>query len=132
MLKQMAAGLLTWFALDYLWFGLLMNGFYKTQMGSLARKSGDAFAPIWTPALLLYVLVVFGIAVFVLPRAAGGTIWQVAGWGALFGLIGFGVYDLTNYATINNWPLALTVVDMAWGAFVCATVASVMFTVGRQ
>lgn len=131
MLKQIAAGLLTWFALDYLWLGLLMNGFYKSQMGALARKSGDAFAPIWPPAILLYVLVVVGIAVFVLPRAAGGPLWQVAAWGALFGLIGFGVYDLTNYATINNWPLALTVVDMAWGAFVCATVASVMYVVGR-
>ena len=49
----------------------------------------------------------------------------------LVGVIGFGVYDLTNYATINNWPLALTVVDMAWGAFVCAAVASVMYVVGR-
>lgn len=131
MVKQVAAGLLTWFALDYVWLGLLMNGFYKSQLGTLARKSGDAFAPIWPPAILLYVLVVVGIAVFVLPRAAGGPVWHAAGWGAVFGVIAFGVYDLTNYATLNNWPLALTVVDMAWGAVVCATVASVMYVVGR-
>ena len=125
MSRVFVASLLTWFALDYVWLGLLMNGFYKSQLGTLARKSGDAFAPIWPPAILLYVLVVVGIAVFVLPRAAGGPVWHAAAWGALFGVIAFGVYDLTNYATISRWPLALTLTDIAWGAFICgATTAA--------
>lgn len=130
MLKQLAAGLLTWLALDALWLGWLMNGFYKAQLGTLARRSGDSFAPIWPPAIILYVLVVVAIAVFVLPRAAGAPLWQAALWGAFFGVVAFGVYDLTNYATLDNWPLLLTMVDMAWGGVVCASVTVAMRAVG--
>lgn len=125
MVLQIGAGLATWLVLDYLWLGLLMNGFYKAQLGTLARRSGDSFAPLWTPAILLYVLVVIAIAVFVVPRAAGSVL-HAAAYGAFFGLVAFGVYDLTNYATLDRWPLPLTVVDMAWGAFVCAAVTVVM------
>lgn len=125
MVLQIGAGLATWLVLDYLWLGLLMNGFYKAQLGTLARRSGDSFAPLWAPAILLYVLVVIAIAVFVVPRAAGSLL-HAAAYGAFFGLVAFGVYDLTNYATLDRWPLALTVVDMAWGAFVGAAVTVVM------
>ena len=130
MLTQIGAGLVTWVVLDVLWLGLLMNGFYKAQLGTLARRSGENFAPLWTPAILLYVLVVVAIAVFVVPKANGG-LWQAALFGAFFGLVAFGVYDLTNYATLDGWPLALTVVDMAWGAVVCAAVTVAMTAVGR-
>jgi uncharacterized membrane protein len=129
MVLQIGAGLATWLVLDFLWLGLLMNGFYKAQLGTLARRSGENFAPLWTPAILLYVLVVIAIAVFVVPRAAGSLL-QAAAYGAFFGLVAFGVYDLTNYATLDPWPLALTVVDMAWGAFVCAAVTVAMVLVG--
>ena len=129
MVLQIGAGLVTWLVLDYLWLGLLMNGFYKAQLGTLARRSGDSFAPLWTPAILLYVLVVIAIAVFVVPRAAGSLL-HAAAFGAFFGLVAFGVYDLTNYATLDRWPLVLTVVDMAWGAFVCAAVTAAMVLVG--
>ena len=125
MVLQIGAGLATWLVLDYLWLGLLMNGFYKAQLGTLARRSGDSFAPLWTPAILLYGLVVIAIAVFVVPRGAGSLL-HAAAYGAFFGLVAFGVYDLTNYATLDRWPLALTVVDMAWGAFVGAAVTVVM------
>jgi uncharacterized membrane protein len=130
MLMQIGAGLVTWLVLDFLWLGLLMNGFYKAQLGTLARRSGENFAPLWTPAILLYVLVVVAIAVFVVPKANGG-LWQAALYGAFFGLVAFGVYDLTNYATLDGWPLALTVVDMLWGAVVCGTVTVAMTAVSR-
>ena len=130
MLTQIGAGLVTWLVLDYLWLGLLMNGFYKAQLGTLARRSGENFAPFWPPAILLYVLVVVAIAVFVVPKGNGGP-WHAALYGAFFGMVAFGVYDLTNYATLEGWPLALTVVDMLWGAFVCAAVAVAMTAVGR-
>jgi uncharacterized membrane protein len=130
MLTQIGAGLVTWLVLDFLWLGLLMNGFYKAQLGTMARRSGENFAPLWTPAILLYVLVVVAIAVFVVPKANGG-LWHAALYGAFFGLVAFGVYDLTNYATLDGWPLALTVVDMAWGAVVCATVTVAMTAAGR-
>ncbi len=54
------------------------------------------------------------------------SLLSAAGWGALYGLIGYGIYDLTNRATLARWSLKMTVIDMAWGATLCATTALVM------
>ena len=99
--------------LDGLWLGVLMGGFYKTQLGLIARMSGDKLAPLWGPALFVYILLSFGIVAFVVPRNyADASIVR----GALFGVVVYGVYDLTNLATLRGWPVALTMIDIAWGA----------------
>lgn len=99
--------------LDGLWLGVFMGGFYKSQLSSLARMSGDKLAPLWGPALFVYVLLAFGIVAFVVPRNYGeASILR----GALFGLVVYGVYDLTNLATLRAWPVVLTLIDIAWGA----------------
>src|SRR5262245_64954149 len=99
--------------LDGLWLGVLMGGFYKTQLSLIARMSGDKLAPLWGPALFVYVLLAFGIVAFVVPRNYEEV--SIAR-GALFGLIVYGVYDLTNLATLRAWPIVLTLIDIAWGA----------------
>jgi len=99
--------------LDGLWLGVLMGGFYKTQLSLIARMSGDRLAPLWGPALFVYVLLAFGIVAFVVPRNYG-EVSIVRG--ALFGLVVYGVYDLTNLATLRSWSVALTVIDILWGA----------------
>lgn len=105
--------LISFGVLDGLWLGVFMGGFYKTQLSPLARLSGDKLAPLWGPALFVYVLLAFGIVAFALPRNyAEASI----GRGALFGLVVYGVYDLTNLATLRAWPMALTLIDIAWGA----------------
>jgi len=99
--------------LDGLWLGVLMGGFYGTQLSLIGRMSGDKLAPLWGPALFVYVLLAFGIVGLVLPRNyADASIAR----GALFGLVVYGVYDLTNLATLRGWPVALTLIDIAWGA----------------
>ena len=99
--------------LDGLWLGVFMAGFYKTQLSPVARVSGNRLAPLWGPTLFVYVLLAFGIVAFVLPRNfADASIAR----GALFGLVVYGVYDLTNLATLRAWPVALTLIDIAWGA----------------
>ncbi len=115
--------------LDFVWLGLVMSGFYRTQLAPIARTADGALAPLWLPAVLVYVLLAVGIAEFVVLRAA--TLREAVGLGALFGVIVYGVYDLTNYATLTSWPLAVTLVDIAWGAFICGTTAAVTFTVVR-
>lgn len=105
-------------ALDFLWLGVFMNGFYKTELGGLARLSGTDFAPVWWAAVGVYAVLVAGLVVFVLPRAAGHPA-PAFGFGALQGLITYGTYDLTAYSVIQGWPLRMTVVDMAWGASIC-------------
>lgn len=125
-LKVFTAGFLTFIAVDIVWIGVVANGFYKRELGSLARKVGDNFDPRLAPAVLLYLLVVAGLLMFVLPRVRTGAIWEAALWGAAFGIIGYSVYDLTNYATLNGFTLRMTVVDLLWGGCVCAITASVM------
>lgn len=105
-------------ALDFVWLSLLMGDFYKTHLGALARRSGPDFDPIWWAALLVYVVLVVGLVTFVLPKATSAT--TAAGWGALFGLVTYGTYDLTCQAVIRDWPITMTVVDITWGASICA------------
>ena len=62
----------------------------------------------------MYVLLGTGIALFVIPRAS--TVSLAAAYGALFGLVVYGVYDFTNYSTLRQWPFVLTLADVAWGA----------------
>ena len=124
--KVFAAGFVTFIAVDVLWIGVVANAFYKQELGPLARKAGDNFDPRLAPAALLYLLVITGMMLFVLPRVKSGAVWEAALWGAAFGIIGYSVYDLTNYATLNGFTLRMTIVDMIWGGCVCAITASVM------
>ncbi len=102
MLKPFAAGLVTFLALDLVWIGLVANRFYKQELAGIARMDGDNFAIRLGPVLVLYPLIILGLQLFVLPRAAAGQPWSAALWGGLFGFIGYGVYDLTNYATLTQ------------------------------
>jgi uncharacterized membrane protein len=128
-LKPFLAGLVTFLALDLLWIGVVANAFYKRELAGLARMSGDAFDIRIAPALVLYPMIIVGLQLFALPRAAGGPVWQAAAWGGLFGLIGYGVYDLTNYATLTSYTLRMTVVDMCWGMTLSAATAAAMAAV---
>jgi uncharacterized membrane protein len=129
-LTSLAASILGFVVLDGLWLGLVMKDFYRTQLMPIGRMSDGGFAPLWLPAIAVYVLLGIGIAVFVVPRASG--VLGAAGLGALFGLVVYGVYDLTNYATLAQWPAIVTVADIAWGTFACATVAAIVFSVAPR
>lgn len=125
-LKPFGAGLVTFLALDLVWIGLVANQFYKRELAAIARMDGDNFAIRLGPALVLYPLIILGLQVFALPRATSGVLWTSAAWGGLFGLVGYGIYDLTNYATLTNYTLRMTVIDMTWGAVLAAATATVM------
>ena len=113
--------------LDGIWLGLVMKDFYRTQLASIGRIVDGTFAPVWSAAALVYVLLGLGVAVFVVPRAH--NVGHAAALGALFGLVVYGVYDLTNYSTLKAWPVQLTIADIVWGAVACAVVAVAAFWV---
>lgn len=99
--------------IDAVWLKM-MRGFYEQEMGSLLRKQPNIVA-----AIVFYVLYILGVVLFVvLPALATTMIWQAGLVGALFGLIAYGTYDLTNLATLKNWSVKMTAIDMVWGAFV--------------
>jgi uncharacterized membrane protein len=73
-----------------------------------------------------------GILFFVVKPALETGRWSTAlAYGALFGLVAYGTYDLTNYATLRPWSLGLTVSDMVWGAVVTAVASALGIVVGR-
>lgn len=128
-LLRTAAGALGFMLLDGLWLGLVMSGFYKAQLAPIARMAGGGFAPNWPAALLVYLLLGAGVAIFVVPRAGGAA--SAAAFGALLGLIVYGVYDFTNFSTLRQYPLVLALVDLAWGVTASAICAAAVRVVAR-
>ena len=115
--------------LDAIWLGFVMNAFYRGQLAPIVRLSADGgIAPNWPAAVLVYVVLGIGIASFVTPHATTGA--AAAGYGALFGFCVYGVYDLTNFSTLAQYPLPIAIVDTVWGTFataVCASIARALF-----
>ena len=117
-IKLAAIGAVAFMALDAVWLGLLMKHFYREQLAPIVRLVDGGIAPNWPAAFVVYALLGSGIAIFVIPRAS--SLMSAAGFGALLGLVVYGVYDFTNYSTLRQWPFVLTLVDTAWGALAAA------------
>ena len=124
MIKTVAIGAVAFMVLDGVWLGLLMKNFYRDQLAPIVRLSNGGIAPNWPAALVVYALLGIGIAVFVIPRAP--TVPLAAAYGALLGLVVYGVYDFTNYSTLRQWPFVLTLADAAWGVAASAACAVVV------
>lgn len=116
--------------LDAVWLGILSKEFYKAELGAIARRQGDTLTPIWWAAVVAYLMLALGILWFVLPRVSGANPFSSAAlWGFVFGVITYGIYDMTNYATLDGWSLRLVAVDMVWGGTICglSTIAASTF-----
>ena len=124
-----ALGAVEFMLLDGVWLGVVMKNFYRTQLAPIVRLADGGIAPNWPAAVVVYVLLGTGIALFVIPRAPTASL--AAAYGALFGLVVYGVYDFTNYSTLRQWPFALTLVDVAWGALATAAASVTVWIVGR-
>jgi uncharacterized membrane protein len=119
-LKLYFASLVVFFAVDMVWLGLVARSFYKKSLGYIMAPAVN-----WIPAIIFYLLFIVGILVFVvLPGVKEGSLQNTIFRAVLFGLITYATYDLTNLATINQWPLAVTLVDLVWG-MVLSTIVSV-------
>lgn len=104
--------------LDFLWLGVIARSWYRDCIGHLMAST-----PNWGAAAAFYLLYPIGLVVFaVLP--SGGDWTRALTLGALFGLFCYGTYDVTNLAILRDWPLSLTLLDIAWGGVVSAAGAS--------
>jgi uncharacterized membrane protein len=128
MLKLYFITLPIFFAIDMLWLGLIATGFYKSQIGFLMADK-----PNWAAAIIFYLIFIGGLVFFVINPAMEKQSWVYALLvGALFGFITYATYDLTNLATVKNWPLLVTVIDMAWGAFLAASVSVISYFIANK
>lgn len=120
--------LVTFLAVDMVWLVFVARKFYAGQLGFLMRDPVN-----WTAALLFYALFVVGILFFVIsPALEKQSLGYAALAGALFGLMTYATYDLTNLATIKDWPIIVTIVDLAWGTTLSTLVSLVGYTAIRK
>jgi uncharacterized membrane protein len=122
------AGALAFFlAADMVWLGVLMTDTYQAWLGPLMREQ-----PLLLPAAVFYLLYPAGLVVFAIRPALDRPGWsRAAALGAFFGLLAYGTYDLSNLATLRDWPWQLTVVDMVWGAALSCGSALAGFAAAR-
>jgi len=119
--------LLAFLPIDGIWLGFVARGFYGRYLGFLLKPN-----PNWMAASLFYLLFVAGTLLFVIiPARQHESGKKVLVCGAIFGLVTYATYDLTNLATIKDWPLVVTVVDLAWGMSIGAAVSHVGFLAAR-
>ena len=103
--------------IDLVWLGVVAREFYAEQIGHLLK------APNWAAAFLFYLLYIGGLMYLILlPNQEKSERW-LFGRGAVFGLVAYGAYDLTNLAVLEGWPVLVTVVDMVWGGVLTGSVA---------
>lgn len=106
-----------------LWLVVIARSFYKAQIGHLMKTNIN-----WTAAIIFYVIFLVGLVLFVITPAVEKRLWTHAlVMGALFGLVTYATYDLTNLAVAKDWPLLVTIVDMMWGAVLSASVATLTY-----
>jgi len=115
--------LIAFFALDMLWLGLIARKFYANQLGSLMADS-----PNWFVAIVFYAMYIVGIVFFAIrPAIEAEQVLKATLYGALFGFFCYATYDLTNLATLRDWPTKMVFVDILWGIILtgsCATVGA--------
>lgn len=107
------------FAIDMVWLGVIAKNMYREYLGFLLRDPVN-----WSAAFIFYALFIVGLMYFaIIPALKEGSLVQALIYGALFGFFTYATYDLTNLATINDWPLTITLIDMVWGTVLCGLVS---------
>jgi uncharacterized membrane protein len=127
-LSAVIAAVASFAALDIAWVGYVARSFYAQMAGQYLAASARL-----APAFLFYIIYGSAIAYFaVRPALAAGSVWLAVLNGALLGLTGYGLYNLTNRALFEVWPLKLVVVDIAWGVDITAAVAAIAYLVATS
>ena len=124
-LKLYLIALPVFLAIDMVWLTLVAKNFYAKQIGFLMAKNLNFLA-----ALIFYLIFIAGLIVFVITPALDKRMWtQALLVGAFFGLVAYATYDLTNLATVKDWPLIVTVVDLVWGMVLSASVSIITYLI---
>ncbi len=114
--------LLAMLAIDGVWLSLTVKRFYGARIGHLMAESAKL-----GPAVVFYLLYILGVTLLVVMPAVRehAGMLRIFFTGALLGLMAYGTYDLTNQATLKDWPLTVTIVDLAWGALLTGVVSTI-------
>lgn len=116
---------ITFFTVDLVWLGVVANKMYKKYLGFIMTSS-----PNWFAAIMFYLLYIAGVVFFVVGPAIEKKSWSYALFaGMFFGFVTYSTYDLTNLATVRNWPIFITIVDLLWGTTLGGIVSLVTYQI---
>ena len=122
-LKLYAVAFVTFMAIDLVWLGVVARSFYRAELGHLMRAEVN-----WMAAVLFYLIFVAGIVVLaVWPAIERESLAHAVTRGAVFGLVTYAAYDLTNLATLEGFPVRMVVVDMLWGTVLCTLISTATY-----
>ena len=129
--KLILAYLLTavvFFAIDLTWLGLIAKNLYRKYLGGFLSDTVN-----WTAAFIFYALFIVGIFIFsILPAVEKNSFPHAIIMGALFGFFTYATYDLTNLATLKNWPLTIVYIDIIWGTILTGLVAAAGYWITKK
>ncbi len=112
-------------AIDLVWLGIVAKNLYAKHLGYIMRTNVN-----WVAAIVFYLLFIAGVLFFVLYPAIDKDSWRYALLaGMLFGFITYATYDLTNLATLKDWPVIITIIDLIWGAILCGATSVISFLI---
>lgn len=127
-LKLYAIALPVFFTIDMVWLGLIAKDFYRAQIGTIMKPDVN-----WIAAIIFYLIFIAGLVIFVISPAMEKNSWVHALLlGALFGLVCYATYDLTNLAIAKDWPLFVTIIDLIWGAVLAASVSTITYVIASK
>jgi uncharacterized membrane protein len=126
-IKLYALTVPVFFILDIFWLGVVAKGFYRSNLANFLSPSVR-----WGVAILFYLIYLAGILIFAIqPALERDSLARAVLVGGLFGFFTYATYDLTNLATLRDWPVVVVAVDIIWGIFLCAVVSGFGFYAGR-
>ena len=119
--KLYAVALPTFLVIDLVWLGFVARSFYQTHLGHLMRANVN-----WVAAVVFYLVFV---VLVVWPAIERESLARALSLGALFGLVTYAAYDLTNLAVLEGFSLKIALVDLLWGTVLCASVSAITYSV---
>lgn len=126
-IKTFLVAFAVFLGIDMLWLTVIASKFYKSQIGHLMADKAKLL-----PAAIFYIIFIAAMVYFVIvPALEHQNIAQLLLSAAIFGFVTYATYDLTNMATLKDWPLLVTVVDLAWGTFISLAVSVITYLIRK-
>ena len=119
--------LIVFFIIDLIWLGLIAKNIYSDNIGHLMSDKVN-----WLAAGLFYLLYILGLVYFAVnPALTGEGMFYALKIGMIFGFFTYMTYDLTNLATLKDWPLKIALIDIAWGTFLGGSVSTISYLLNK-
>lgn len=125
LVKEYLVALVVFVIIDGLWLTVIARSLYQEKLGDLMASN-----PNWLAAIIFYLLFIVGLVFFVIDPAMAKESFKYALFAGMFlGLLTYATYDLTNLATIKDWPVSITIIDLIWGTTLSGLVSSITYLI---